>query len=127
MLTRANGNPSDHPRGSKDEALHQDCSCRVEIESLGWAGVRPWRRITSPIAVRFGGPPALVTQPDVVGPSPLPPLIGALLRVPWETVRQRMLSGLHDRGFTDLVAAHVDVWRYPGPENQRRNSRLKRA
>jgi len=30
-----------------------------------------------------------------------------------------MLSGLHDRGFTDLVAAHVDVWRYPGPDNQR--------
>jgi DNA-binding MarR family transcriptional regulator len=48
-----------------------------------------------------------------------PPLIGALLRVPWETVRQRMLAGLHHRGFTDLVAAHVDVWRYPGPENQR--------
>ena len=58
------------------------------------------------------------TQPDV-GPLPPPPLIGALLRVPWETVRQRMLAGLHDRGFTDLVAAHVDVWRYPGPENQR--------
>ena len=57
------------------------------------------------------------TQADVV-PLP-PPLIGALLRVPWETVRQRMLTGLHDRGFTDLVAAHVDVWRYPGPENQR--------
>jgi DNA-binding MarR family transcriptional regulator len=30
-----------------------------------------------------------------------------------------MLVGLHERGFTDLVAAHVDVWRYPGPENQR--------
>jgi DNA-binding MarR family transcriptional regulator len=30
-----------------------------------------------------------------------------------------MLAGLHDRGFTDLVAAHVDVWRHPGPENQR--------
>ena len=30
-----------------------------------------------------------------------------------------MLAGLHERGFTDLVAAHVDVWRYPGPENQR--------
>jgi DNA-binding MarR family transcriptional regulator len=30
-----------------------------------------------------------------------------------------MLAGLHDRGFTDLVAAHVDVWRYPGPDNQR--------
>ena len=38
---------------------------------------------------------------------------------PWETVRERMLAGLHERGFTDLVAAHVDVWRYPGPENQR--------
>ena len=51
--------------------------------------------------------------------APPPPLIGALLRVPWEIVRERMLAGLHDRGFTDLVAAHVDVWRYPGPENQR--------
>ena len=30
-----------------------------------------------------------------------------------------MLAGLHERGFTDLVAAHVEVWRYPGPENQR--------
>jgi DNA-binding MarR family transcriptional regulator len=58
------------------------------------------------------------TQPDV-RPSPPPPLIGALLRVPWETVRRRMLTGLHERGFTDLVAAHVDVWRYPGPDNQR--------
>jgi DNA-binding MarR family transcriptional regulator len=30
-----------------------------------------------------------------------------------------MLTGLHERGFTDLAPAHVDVWRYPGPENQR--------
>src|ERR1700693_4760178 len=52
-------------------------------------------------------------------PAAPPPLIGALLRVPWETVRERMLAGLHERGFTDLVSAHVDVWRYPGPENQR--------
>jgi DNA-binding MarR family transcriptional regulator len=58
------------------------------------------------------------THPDPKS-SPPPPLIGALLRVPWETVRERMLAGLHERGFTDLVAAHVDVWRYPGPENQR--------
>ncbi len=56
------------------------------------------------------------TQTDTAVP---PPLIGALLRVPWEAVRGRMLAGLHDRGFTDLVAAHVDVWRYPGPEGQR--------
>jgi DNA-binding MarR family transcriptional regulator len=58
------------------------------------------------------------TQPVPEAASP-PPLIGALLRVPWETVRDRMLAGLHDRGFTDLVAAHVGVWRYPGPDNQR--------
>lgn len=57
-----------------------------------------------------------LTDPE---PAPPPPLIGALLRVPWETVRERLLAGLHARGFTDLVAAHVEVWRYPGPENQR--------
>jgi DNA-binding MarR family transcriptional regulator len=51
--------------------------------------------------------------------SARPPLIGALLRVPFETVRDRMLAGLHERGFTDLVAAHLDVFQYPGPDNQR--------
>jgi DNA-binding MarR family transcriptional regulator len=30
-----------------------------------------------------------------------------------------MLAGLHERGFTDLIAAHLDVFQYPGPENQR--------
>ena len=58
------------------------------------------------------------TQPDSRVSRP-PPLIGALLRVPFETVRDRMLAGLHERGFTDLVAAHLDVFQYPGPENQR--------
>jgi DNA-binding MarR family transcriptional regulator len=53
------------------------------------------------------------------GTSVPPPLIGALLRGPFETVRDRMLAGLHERGFTDLVAAHLDVFQYPGPENQR--------
>jgi DNA-binding MarR family transcriptional regulator len=51
--------------------------------------------------------------------APPPPLIGALLRMPFETVRDRMLAGLHERGFTDLVAAHLNVLQYPGPENQR--------
>jgi DNA-binding MarR family transcriptional regulator len=48
-----------------------------------------------------------------------PPLIGALLRMPWETVRERMLSGLHARGFADLNAAHLNVLQYPGPEGLR--------
>jgi hypothetical protein len=34
-------------------------------------------------------------------PTTLPvPLIGALLRMPFETVRERMLAGLHERGFS---------------------------
>ena len=56
-----------------------------------------------------------------LGPTyPLgPPLLGALLRVPFETVRDRMLTGLHKAGFGDLVAAHLNVLQYPGPENRR--------
>jgi DNA-binding MarR family transcriptional regulator len=46
-------------------------------------------------------------------------LIGALLRIPWEIVRERMLVGLHERGHGDLVAAHLNVLLYPGPENMR--------
>ena len=38
--------------------------------------------------------------------------------MPWETVRQRMLAGLHERGFNDLVEAHLDVFQYPGPDNR---------
>ena len=59
-----------------------------------------------------------MTVPAKSTSSP-PPLIGALLRVPWETVRERMLSGLHQRGYSDLVAAHLNVLLYPGPENMR--------
>jgi DNA-binding MarR family transcriptional regulator len=58
------------------------------------------------------------TNADRSTPPP-PPLIGALLRVPFEIVRQRMLAGLHQRGYDDLVAAHLDVFQYPGPENLR--------
>jgi DNA-binding MarR family transcriptional regulator len=51
--------------------------------------------------------------------SPGPPLIGALLRVPLETVRRRMLERLHERGFADLEAAHLIVLQYPGPQGSR--------
>jgi DNA-binding MarR family transcriptional regulator len=30
-----------------------------------------------------------------------------------------MFDGLHQRGFTDLVPAHLTVLRYPGPDGQR--------
>lgn len=45
-----------------------------------------------------------------------PPLIGALLRIPWEAVRRRMLERLHERGFDDLEAPHLNVFLFPGPE-----------
>jgi DNA-binding MarR family transcriptional regulator len=52
---------------------------------------------------------------DPVGP----PLIGALLRVPWEAVRRRMLERLHQRGFDDLDVPHLSVLQYPGPQGMR--------
>jgi hypothetical protein len=51
-----------------------------------------------------------------------PPLIGALLRMPWEVVQRRMLERLHEHGFTDLDAAHLIVFQYPGPHDARPSS-----
>lgn len=48
-----------------------------------------------------------------------PPLIGALLRTPWEAVQRHMLQRLHERGFADLDAAHLTVFQYPGPHGAR--------
>ena len=48
-----------------------------------------------------------------------PPLIGALLRVPWEAVQGHMLRRLNEQGFDDLDAAHLNVFRYPGPQGAR--------
>jgi DNA-binding MarR family transcriptional regulator len=45
-----------------------------------------------------------------------PPLIGALLRMPLEAVRRRMLDRLHEHGFDDLEPAHLIVLQYPGPQ-----------
>ena len=48
-----------------------------------------------------------------------PPLIGALLRVPWEAVQRHMLERLHERGFDDFDAAYLTVFQYPGPQGAR--------
>ena len=48
-----------------------------------------------------------------------PPLIGALLRVPWEAVQRHMLERLHARGFDDFDPAYLTVFRYPGPQGLR--------
>jgi DNA-binding MarR family transcriptional regulator len=56
-------------------------------------------------------------SPDEQPPGP--PLIGALLRVPWEAVQRRMLERLHERGFGDFDAAYLNVFQYPGPHGAR--------
>jgi DNA-binding MarR family transcriptional regulator len=48
-----------------------------------------------------------------------PPLIGALLRMPWEAVQRHMLERLHERGFDDFDAAYLTVFQYPGPQGAR--------
>jgi DNA-binding MarR family transcriptional regulator len=52
-------------------------------------------------------------------PAVGPPLIGALMRMPADAVRNRMVADLHAAGFTDLVPAHFAVLRYPGPDGRR--------
>ncbi len=48
-----------------------------------------------------------------------PPLIGSLLRMPWEHVFERMLARLHEHGFDDVDAPHLNVLLYPGPQGLR--------
>jgi DNA-binding MarR family transcriptional regulator len=55
-----------------------------------------------------------------------PPLIGALLRMPWEEVQRHMLERLHQRGFADLDLAHLNVFQYPGPQGTRPSELARR-
>jgi DNA-binding MarR family transcriptional regulator len=48
-----------------------------------------------------------------------PPLLGALLRMPLDVIRRRIIDGLSEHGFTDLVPAHLAVLRYPAPRGER--------
>jgi DNA-binding MarR family transcriptional regulator len=59
------------------------------------------------------------TKPAATADPFGPPLIGALLRIPWEAVQRHMLERLHERGFDDLDAAHLAVFQYPGPQGTR--------
>src|SRR3954447_7590650 len=48
-----------------------------------------------------------------------PPMIGALLRTPWEAVQSHMLKRLHENGCADFDAAYLPVFGYPGPQGAR--------
>jgi DNA-binding MarR family transcriptional regulator len=39
--------------------------------------------------------------------------------MPWESVLERLLAGLRERGFTDLGASHLSVLQWPGPDDLR--------
>lgn len=47
------------------------------------------------------------------------PLIGALLRMPYEAVHLRIVAEANAAGFDDFVLAHLAVLRYPGPGGRR--------
>jgi DNA-binding MarR family transcriptional regulator len=42
-----------------------------------------------------------------------PPAIGALLRLAWQAVRERIYEGVLHAGYTDLSRAHVLLFRWP--------------
>ena len=46
------------------------------------------------------------------------PLVGALLRRPFLAARVHIVHELHAAGFTDLQAAHLAVFQYPGPHGR---------
>jgi DNA-binding MarR family transcriptional regulator len=48
-----------------------------------------------------------------------PPMIGALLRFPWEAVQEHILERLHANGFADVDASYLIVVQYPGPQGER--------
>lgn len=58
-------------------------------------------------------------MPEVRTPSIGPSLLGALLRMPVDVIRERMLAALHEQGYDDIVPAHLIVLRWPGPDGRR--------
>ena len=60
-----------------------------------------------------------IKHPEIEAEPFGPPLIGALLRIPWEAVQEHMLERLRERGFDDFDRAYFAVFRYPGPQGAR--------
>lgn len=52
-------------------------------------------------------------------PSTSRPYLGALLRVVWQKVRDRVEADVIGAGYHDLTAAHLHVFRYPSPDGSR--------
>jgi DNA-binding MarR family transcriptional regulator len=55
----------------------------------------------------------------ILGDDGALPTVGALLRRPGTLVRRRVMDGLHEAGYNDVLPAHLGVFQHPGPEGQR--------
>ena len=60
-----------------------------------------------------------MNSPEISSKPLGPPMIGALLRFPWEAVQDHMLERLHREGFTDIDPSYLIVVQYPGPQGER--------
>jgi DNA-binding MarR family transcriptional regulator len=67
-------------------------------------------------------------------PSPVSPpvktrdmLIGALLRVPGQSIQRRIIKELNAAGFEELRVAHMPVLQFPGPDGVRPSVLAERA
>lgn len=60
-------------------------------------------------------------------PAPHEMLIGALLRVPAQTIHRRLIRDLNAAGFSDLSLPHIAVFQYPGPDGVRPGTLATRA
>jgi DNA-binding MarR family transcriptional regulator len=71
--------------------------------------------------------PASNTQEPPESSVAVPPLIGALLRVPAQTIHRRLIEGLNSSGFPDLLLPHMSVIQYPGPDGRRPGELAERS
>jgi DNA-binding MarR family transcriptional regulator len=47
------------------------------------------------------------------------PYVGALLRLAWQRIRERIYLGVQSEGYSDLGAAHIGLFRYEGLDGRR--------
>jgi len=66
-------------------------------------------------------PQSVETRPAV------PPLIGALLRVPAQVIQRRLIADLKAAGFDGLSLPHMAVLQFPGPDGVRPTALAERA
>jgi len=75
-----------------------------------------------------GAPDSFVPSwPGIPDWPPPPPLIGALLRVPANTILRRLIADLNASGFEELRLPHMAVLQYPGPDGVSPGTLAERA